>query len=43
MTTRKIPRQATSYMTTRNGTAPTPDDPLLGLTPVPDAAETPAP
>lgn len=35
MTTRKIPRQATSYMTTRDGSAPAPDDPLLGFVPVP--------
>ncbi|MCL6252262.1 hypothetical protein M3P36_14565 [Altererythrobacter sp. KTW20L] len=33
--TRKIPRQATSYMTTRNGEPPAPDDPLLGFDPVP--------
>lgn len=33
--TRKIPRQATSYMTTRDGTPPAPDDPLLDFAPVP--------
>ncbi len=33
--TRKIPRQATSYMTTRDGTVPSPDDPLLEFAPVP--------
>lgn len=33
--TRKIPRQATSYMTTRDGTVPAEDDPLLEFAPVP--------
>lgn len=33
--TRATPRQATSYMTTRNGTLPADDDPLLAFTPVP--------
>lgn len=33
--TRKIPRQATSYMTTRNGEVPDDDDPLLEFAPVP--------
>ncbi len=36
--TRKIARQATSYMTTRDGQAPAPDDPLLGFDPVPHTA-----
>ena len=33
--TRAIPRQATSYMTTRGGTPPAADDPLLAFAPVP--------
>lgn len=36
--TRAIPRQATSYMTTRSGTVPDADDPLLAFSPVPHVA-----
>jgi hypothetical protein len=35
---RKTARQATSYMTTRTGEPPAPDDPLLGFDPVPHRA-----
>jgi hypothetical protein len=37
-TTRKTARQATSYMTVRDGPLPSPDDPLLQFAPVPHAA-----
>jgi len=37
-TTRKTPRQATSYMTVRNGEPPALDDPLLDFAPVPHVA-----
>jgi len=36
--TRQTPRQATSYMTTRDGILPSPDDPLLSFAPVPHVA-----
>lgn len=36
--TRATPRQATSYMTVRDGPAPSPDDPLLQFAPVPHVA-----
>lgn len=35
---RKTPRQATSYMTTRDGALPSSDDPLLDFAPVPHVA-----
>ncbi|MEO5707480.1 MAG: hypothetical protein ABIT10_11635 [Alteraurantiacibacter sp.] len=37
-TTRATPRQATSYMTVRDGPLPSPDDPLLQFAPVPHVA-----
>ncbi len=37
-TTRKTARQATSYMTVRDGPLPSPDDPLLQFAPVPHVA-----
>lgn len=37
-TTRKTARQATSYMTVREGPLPSPDDPLLQFAPVPHVA-----
>lgn len=36
--TRATPRQATSYMTVRDGPKPSPDDPLLQFAPVPHVA-----